>query len=158
MRCQTDEPLQQTRYDISHPTTAIRKRSMSLQSVCLSVSVLDGCTRHWLTSNNRYESFNHISSHLIFITFLCDNSLYLSCASDFTLHLHISMYYSLHVQSSLLVLLLPAVMIGCLVADVKDVSELAPLLFVPQLLFAGSTSLTYTLTLSLSLLSLYLFI
>lgn len=30
-----------------------------------------------------------------------------------------------------------AVMIGCLVADVKDVSELAPLLFVPQLLFAG---------------------
>ena len=28
-------------------------------------------------------------------------------------------------------------MIGCLVADVKDVSELAPLLFVPQLLFAG---------------------
>jgi hypothetical protein len=30
-----------------------------------------------------------------------------------------------------------AVMIGCLVTDVKDVSELAPLLFVPQLLFAG---------------------
>jgi hypothetical protein len=30
-----------------------------------------------------------------------------------------------------------AVMIGCLVTDVKDVTELAPLLFVPQLLFAG---------------------
>ena len=29
-------------------------------------------------------------------------------------------------------------MIGCLVADVKDVTELAPLLFVPQLLFAGT--------------------
>lgn len=28
-------------------------------------------------------------------------------------------------------------MIGCLVTDVKDVTELAPLLFVPQLLFAG---------------------
>ena len=36
-----------------------------------------------------------------------------------------------------LTLIIPAVMIGCLVADVKDVSELAPLLFVPQLLFAG---------------------
>ena len=37
-----------------------------------------------------------------------------------------------------------AVMLGCLVGDVKDVTELAPLLFVPQLLFAGffiSTSL-----------------
>ena len=31
-------------------------------------------------------------------------------------------------------------MIGCLVADVKDVTELAPLLFVPQLLFAGNQS------------------
>ena len=31
-----------------------------------------------------------------------------------------------------------AVMIGCLVPDVKDVSELAPILLVPQLLFAGT--------------------
>ena len=30
-----------------------------------------------------------------------------------------------------------AVLIGCLVSDVKDATELAPLLFVPQLLFAG---------------------
>jgi hypothetical protein len=30
-----------------------------------------------------------------------------------------------------------AVLLGCLVSDVKDVSEMAPLLFVPQLLFAG---------------------
>ena len=34
-------------------------------------------------------------------------------------------------------------MIGCLVADVKDVSELAPLLFVPQLLFAGDIPPSY---------------
>lgn len=30
-----------------------------------------------------------------------------------------------------------AVMIGCSVTDVKSVSELAPLLFVPQMLFLG---------------------
>jgi hypothetical protein len=30
-----------------------------------------------------------------------------------------------------------AVVLGCLVPDVKQVTELAPLLFVPQLLFAG---------------------
>ena len=30
-----------------------------------------------------------------------------------------------------------AVVLGCAVADVKQVTELAPLLFVPQLLFAG---------------------
>jgi len=30
-----------------------------------------------------------------------------------------------------------AVVLGCLVSDVKDVTEMAPLLFVPQLLFAG---------------------
>ena len=30
-----------------------------------------------------------------------------------------------------------AVLIGCLVSDVKDATELAPLLFVPQLLFSG---------------------
>ena len=29
-------------------------------------------------------------------------------------------------------------MIGCVVTDVKDVTELAPLLFVPHLLFAGN--------------------
>lgn len=29
------------------------------------------------------------------------------------------------------------VLLGCVVADVKDVSELAPLLFVPQMLFVG---------------------
>eukprot|EP01037_Dinobryon_pediforme_P033483 gene33483-38930_t len=28
-------------------------------------------------------------------------------------------------------------LLGCLVADVKDVTELAPLLFVPQILFGG---------------------
>ena len=37
-------------------------------------------------------------------------------------------------------------MIGCLIPDVKDVSELAPILLVPQLLFAG----IYSLVLSLS--------
>lgn len=30
-----------------------------------------------------------------------------------------------------------AVLLGCAVSDVKDVTELSPLLFVPQLLFAG---------------------
>ncbi len=30
-----------------------------------------------------------------------------------------------------------AVVLGCLVSDVKDVTELAPLLFVPQMLFVG---------------------
>jgi len=61
---------------------------------------------------------------------------------------YIIVYYMIHFQGSWIYLMLAAwglgisscsvaVMLGCLVADVKDVTELAPLLFVPQLLFAG---------------------
>jgi len=61
---------------------------------------------------------------------------------------YIIVYYMIHFQGSWIYLMLAAwglgisscsvaVMLGCLVADVKDVTELAPLMYVPQLLFAG---------------------
>ena len=60
----------------------------------------------------------------------------------------ILVYYMINLQGSFIFIVLAAwglgaascsvaVLIGCLVSDVKDATELAPLLFVPQLLFAG---------------------
>jgi len=57
-------------------------------------------------------------------------------------------YYMINLQGSFIYIVLTAwglgaascsvaVLIGCLVSDVKDATELAPLLFVPQLLFSG---------------------
>jgi hypothetical protein len=61
---------------------------------------------------------------------------------------YILVYFLMNLQGNFILLVLiswglgvasssVAVVLGCLVSDVKQVTELAPLLFVPQLLFAG---------------------
>jgi len=61
---------------------------------------------------------------------------------------YLLVYFLVNMQGSFILLVLAswglgiasssiAVVLGCAVADVKDVTELAPLLFVPQMLFAG---------------------
>jgi ABC-2 type transporter len=65
-----------------------------------------------------------------------------------TLVQYILVYFMVNMQGNFILIVLiawglgaascsVAVLLGCLVADVKDVAEMAPLLFVPQLLFAG---------------------
>lgn len=65
-----------------------------------------------------------------------------------TLVAYILVYFLVDFQGSFILLVIAswalgmasasvAVLLGCLVADVKQVSELAPLLFVPQMLFVG---------------------
>jgi hypothetical protein len=55
------------------------------------------------------------------------------CLYIYYIYIYIYMYIYIYIHLYIYICLY----IGCLVADVKDVSELAPLLFVPQLLFAG---------------------
>jgi hypothetical protein len=88
-----------------------------------------------------YDSllFSYILFHILYNPLRYLNIEFFLLAFNSLSHLNIylssCLCYTFNCLSPLY--LLPAVMIGCLVADVKDVSELAPLLFVPQLLFAG---------------------
>lgn len=65
-----------------------------------------------------------------------------------TLAQYILVYFMVNMQGNFILIVLAsfglglasssvAVMLGCLVSDVKSVTELAPLLFVPQMLFVG---------------------
>merc|ERR1712032_1477274 len=90
-------------------------------------------------STNHYGILPYFISRLCmeaFITFL--QIVVLLCISIFLVGLQSNFFYFLAVEYGLAMSsTATAVMLGCAVEEAKTATELLPLLFVPQLLFAG---------------------